>query len=673
MEGEIAAPAALDARNGAWIAAVPTALVTVASIVLLGPSVGNLLPTAEFAFWPEILLGVRPEPTEQARYLVALTAPLLLTALTIALVRRPPRSIARHAASLAWIVELVAVLALAACFIAQRMQEGQDLIDPGHVFPYFSLLSVLVAAAIAVAALAAVRVHSVRSTAARWMAESRPRRVTAVILALAAIAITLLPAINTDASIANANDPIQFHLKFTYDESIAVLNGRSPLGDFATQYSSLLPYVLAGGMSVLGESVGVFTGLLATLTAVALFAMFAILRRVTRSSIAALVLFVPLLATSAFRFLFGDDVQHFSLVNYFGVLPLRYVGPFLLAWLTARHLDGVRPRRAWMLFAAGGLVLLNNTDFGLAAVGASLAALLWTRERRDGRELGRLALEIGAGLALALALVVVLLLVRTGSPPDFSLLFRYARIFMLGGFSMLPMRPIIGLSTIIFLTYVATIAIATVRALRGEPDRLMTGLLVWIGVFGLGQGAYYIGHSLSEVLVYSFPCWAFAITLLTILVLRSLAAQPRRLPRPAEVACLFGFGLLVCSVTQISAPWDQAERIRAAGTPIFAQPAEQAFVDAHTQPGESVLIMTTLGHRVALNLRLDDVEMYTGTRSLQTAEQVEDSIGALSRAGGRKVFLLTDQTYPGLYRVLERYFTATEVDERGVQLWTTTS
>jgi hypothetical protein len=666
---QVAMPATLDASRGAWLAAVPTAALTLAAIVFLGPSAAQLLPTAEFTFWPEILAGVRPEPTEHARYLIALAAPLLLTTLTVLLVRRPPRALAARAIRLSESVELVAVLVIAICFIAQRTQAGQDLLEPGHVFPYFSLPTVLVAAAIAASVTAATRSPAIRALAAKWAPDARMRRAGAALLAVTAIAIVLLPAINTDRSIANAIQPIQFHLEFTYDESVAVLAGRSPLGDFATQYSSLWPYALAAGLSLLGNSVGVFTGLLALLSGMTLLALFDVLRRVARSSIAGLLLFGPLLATSAFRFRYTDNVQHFSLVNYFGVLPLRYAGPFLLAWLVARHLDGSRPRRTWPLFLVGGLAVLNNSDFGLAAVGATIAALLWTRERRSTRDPGRLALEAGLGLGAALALVVVLLLVRTGSPPDVSLMFRYARIFMLGGFSMVPMRPVVGLNTIILLTYVATIGVATVRALRHEPDRLMTGLLAWIGIFGLGQGAYYIGHSLSEVLVYSFPCWALAVTLLTILVVRSLAAQPHRRPRPAELACLFAFGLLACSIAQISSPWAQAQRIAADGEPMFAQPVGQAFVAAHTRRGESVLIMTTLGHRIAVNLDLDDVEMYTGTRSLQTEEQLEDSIGALSRAGGHKAFVLASQTYPALIGALQRNFRLQAESSEGMQLW----
>src|SRR5690242_15076742 len=83
-----AGSAALSPAVAAWLAAVPAALLTLAAIVLLGPPLGALLfphPTAQF--WPSIHYSVRPEPTEQARYLIALTAPLTLAGLTLLLVR----------------------------------------------------------------------------------------------------------------------------------------------------------------------------------------------------------------------------------------------------------------------------------------------------------------------------------------------------------------------------------------------------------------------------------------------------------------------------------------------------------------------------------------------------------------------------------------------------------
>jgi hypothetical protein len=658
---------ALDPIHAAWLAAVPAAAIVVAAVVLLGPALGRLaFPAPTARFWPPVVEegAVRPEHTEQARYLIALTAPLVLAGLTLLLARGAPRALAPRAGALARVAEIATVALLAACFVAQRFQAQQT--EGGETRPvvYFTLASVAAALAIAAALTAAARSPRVRAGFRRRTAETRGRRVGALLVAIVVVAIALLPAINTDASIAQAYEAVIWHLEFTYDETVAVLDGRSPLGDFTTQYAALWPYVLAGGMSLLGDSLLVFTGLMAALTGASLLALFDVLRRVTRSSLAALLLFLPLLATFGFR-LHGPAVNRFSLVNYFGVQPLRTAGPFLLAWLVARQLDGARPRRAWPLFLAGGLVVLNNTDFGLAALAATIAALAWTSPRPSRADLRRAALEALGGLLAAYALVAVLLLARTGSLPELGRLTRYARLYAIEGFSMLPIRPLFGVALALFLTHVAAVGVATVRALRSDPDRLLTGLLSWSGVFGLGAGAYYVGHSLSELVIYMLPMWALTVTLLTVTV---LAQAPAR-PRPAALACLVAFGLLVCSLAQLPAPWQQLQRIRSQNPPAFVRPPGQELVVGHTRPGEHVLIMAPLGHRIAKNLHLDNVAPYSDVRSILTQEQLDESLAALRAAGGTKVFVMTQWAWPGMIAALQRTHRLIAQYAGGMELW----
>jgi len=657
-----ASAAGIDPWLAAWLAAVPAAAIALLAALLLGPSLGAvLLPTPRAEFWPAIgAISVAPEPTEQARYLILLTAPLLLAAFTLLLARRAPASLAQAAPAAVPLVELAAAAFVVVCFVVQATAIAQDSPDPE---PYFDLRSIVVAVGIATAIAAVASTPRLRARWSRLTRESPGRRVLVVLLVLAAVAVTLLPAINTDGSIAAAPSQVSFHLEFIYDEAMAVLDGRSPLYDFATQYASLLPYLLAGSMALFGTSLALFTVVLALLDAAALLSLFAVLRRVTRSSLAALLLFVPVLATSAWQ-LRGDSVQRFSLVNYFGVLPLRLVGPFVLAWLLARHLDRARPRSSWPLFLLGGLVAINNLDFGVPALGATAFALLFAQAQPRTR----IARDATIGLGAALALVVAFVLLRTGAPPHFSLLTRYADIFARKGFGMFPIRPLIGVSSVIFLTYVAAIACATVRAIRRDAERTLTGLLAWIGVFGLGAGSYYVGRSRAEQLYYMFPIWAFALTLLTVVAVRWLAASGRR-PTPAVLACLVGFGLLVCSLGQTAAPWSQVRRIATDEPPILQEPIGEQFVALHTRPRESVLIMSLLGHRIAVRLGLDDVEPYTGNRSIFTIEQLRESLAALRDADGQKVFVAVGESFEPFDAVLQESYELRDRSPEGMELW----
>jgi len=647
-----AAPA--ENRSGAvvavWIAGAIVAAGTLVAMLALGAPLGRLLaPDGGARFWPEIAWMVRPEPTEHARYLIAVLAPVALVASTVALLRRPLPLPPVASARLVTGLEALAVAGLAACFVLQRRTLFVRPYGRTPHIVYFTLPTLIAAAVLAFALVAVCRRAGLTQRVRSWTTESPRRAAIAAAVALVATAITVLPAISTEASILRMSDEFVYHVRFVYDETAAVLDGRSPLGDFAAQYGSLWPYLMALPLGPFDASLGVFTVELATLSALALLALYALLRRVTRSSLLALALFLPLLATSAFR-LHDPSTARFSLINYFGTMPLRYAGPFLLAWLLARHLDGARPRRATTLFAIAGLVAIDNTSFGIPALGATIAALLCSAGVPTAARIRALARDLAVGLAIALAAVGALVLLRTGELPHPSLATRYARLFAVDGFGMSPLHPQLGMSTVIYLTYVAAIGAAIVLVLRRSADALLAGLLLWSGVFGLGVGSYYVGRSIPEVLTNMFPAWALAVTLLTVVVVRGLAARRGRGPLPIELACLFAFGLLACSLAQTPSPPAQVRRIAADGPRYLQEQPARAFVAAHVNRGEPVVMLTELGHLIAYRLGIDDVTPYTGNESIQTQEQLDDALAALRAAGGREVFLSTTVLTPASMR-----------------------
>jgi hypothetical protein len=669
--------AALRADRGAatvavWISTATVAAATLAAMLLLGAPLGRLLTPGTARFWPEISWMVAPEPTEHARFLIALLAPAALIVLTVALVRRPLPLPPARSAGLATALEGLAVAALAACLVLQRRALFVRPYGRTPHVVYFTVPTLVAAAALAAALVAVCRRAELTRRLRAWTAESPARAGVAAAIAVVAVVVTVLPAICTEASILRMSDEFVYHVRFVYDETAAVLDGRSPLGDFAAQYGSLWPYAVGVPLALFGGSLGAFTTTMAALTAIAMLALYALLRRVTRSSLLALALFLPLLATSAFR-LHDPSTARFSLVNYFGTMPLRYAGPFLLAWLLARHLDGARPRGATALFAAAGLVAIDNTGFGIPALGATVAALLCSQPPTAAR-LRALARSLALGLGLAAGAVALLLLVRTGRLPHPGLTVRYARLFAVDGFGMAPIHPLLGMSTIVYLTYVAAIGTAIVLALRRSGDALLVGLLMWSGVFGLGAGSYYVGRSIPEVLTNTFPAWALAVTLLTVAALRGLAAREGRRPLPIELACLFAFGLLVCSLAQTPSPTAQARRIAADGPRYLRQQPESAFVAAHVRRGEPVLMLTELGHLIAYRLGIDDMTPYSGSESIQTVEQLDEALAALHDAGGHSVFIAVNNLTPASMRSalaqrgLQRVAASSEAS---LELWVT--
>lgn len=639
------AAAALSASDAAWLAALPCAALTLLLIVALGPLAGDvLLPRSSVHFFDASLALLRPEPHEQGRFLVALAGPLLLSGATILLMRRPPRIPATTLAPLVWCAQAAVVAFAIACLAIQRGIEFGQVYEAPEPFHqrYFSSATLAFSVLAAIALTAAVRSARVRELAARWAHDTPARRIGWTLAAALLTAVWLLHAFNTEGTAVLASPAAAYHLQFTLDETYAVLNGRSPLVDFAAQYGSLWPYPVAAVMSLAGTSIGVFSFLMCLISGLGMLAMYDVLRRVTRSSLAALLLFAPFLATSFFL-LRGPLENRYTLATILADYPLRFAGPWLLAWLTVRHLDGTRERGPWPLFLAAGLVAINNTDHGIPALAGLVAALLWAGGPLTLARIRTLALHAAAGLLAAFALVSLLTLVRAGALPDPAFMFRFAQLFAGAGFAMLPM-PELGMHTIVYLTLAGALAVATVRALggNGEADgrsRALTGALAFSAIFGLASGSYYAGRSHPEVLVTSFAIWAFTLALLTVVVVQRLAANPSRWPEPAAAACLVAFFVAACSLAQTPAPWSQLDRLRETSDATLRAPGGQRFVAAHVEPGERVAILQPLGHRIGENVGVENVTPYTGVLSMPAVEQLEDTVRILREEGGRKVFL----------------------------------
>ena len=624
---------------------VPCAAITAVVALLLGPSLGSLLfpPRDDLTFFPDA--GTVPKPTEQARYLIALAGAVLLVIAIVAAVRRRPLLGPRATAVAVAAAQLATVGLLIAAAIGQRRAS--------FTTAYFNARTLVIAAVLAVAVVACVRNGRLAALAARALRDSRPRRIAALLVAAIVTAAYLLTAINTDRSFTWAEDP--YHATFALDEAFAVINGFTPLADFTTQYASLWPYAGALSMLAFGKTLLVFTITMCAITLVSLLALFGVLRRATRSSTAALLLFLPLVATGFF-IVRGTYANRFSFAGYFAAFPLRYAGPYLLAWLTARRLDRGEQVRAWPLFAAAGVVAVNNVDFGMAAFGASAGAMVWTMPVRDRQALLRLARDVGVGLIVALALVTTLTLVRSGSLPELGRLFAYADLYGRAGFNAIPMPGVLGLPLIIYLTYVAAVAAATVRAIAREPNRVLTGMLLWSGLFGLGSASYYVARSHFETLPFMFSPWALAVALLAIVAVQRLRVAPR--PTLASLTVLFGLGVMACSLAQTPTPWSQIERIQTVPAKwrplpeigpaeVYRDPAMRRFISTipdasgrlQVVRGAPVALFMTNGHRVADAYGLKNVVPNTGLASIHTVEALEATLEAIRREGARTIII----------------------------------
>jgi hypothetical protein len=643
---------ALTPGELAWVAALPCAALTLAAVVLLGPPLGHTLfaPSGE-GLWPRDAGYVwgSPEPVKHARFALALLGPLLLAGCVLAGARRPPRLAPAITRALVTASQALLCAALVGATVAQRHVVANN--TPA-IWRIFSVPTLVVGALLALALAIALRRPALARRIAQPPVMQRRWAAACLLLAVVATVVWVLPAVGTEHTAAA--DPFPDLPSWSMADTYAVLDGRTPLVDYHAVYGQLWGYLAAAPMALFGATIGVFTSVMALASALAMLAVYATLRRLVRDPLIALVLYLPWLATSLFV-IAAPANWRMSNVSIFSAWPMRYAGPWLLAWLTVRHLDGARPRLPWLLALVGGLIAINNVEFGLAGLAATLVALACVPERRSTRALGRLAASGAVGVLAAAALIALLTLVRAGSLPRIGLLFEFPHVFGALGLAALPM-PTIGFHLVIYATFAAALATAAVRLVRGEDDVPLTAMLAWSGVFGLGCASYYAGRSDALKLAALFPAWGFALMLLLVVLARVLAERtPRRLPSLAELAVLVGFGLTVCSLAQVQAPWREMERLHeGAAAPIYRLPSAHQFVGALTQRGERVALLMPLGHRVAYELGLVNVSPYGHIAEVVTRAQWRTLFDAMRDEGARLLFLSENYLSTSQRQLLER-------------------
>lgn len=628
------------AEDLAWLGAIVALGILAVAFLLLVPPLSDLYPKPGYHLFAVWRSAIAPEPREEIRSMLALGAPIVIAGLVaVRGGRGAPRS---RFDPLVVGAQVVAAAMIVVAVLSQPRRSGffpLDYFEPYLLSGRNLVVGTVIGVALTVAAL-------------RWRGGSGWARATRdrlhghgwlpVAIAAAVTAIWVLPALVTDATVGQAGQLAAGHIPVQAEDYFAVVNGRTPLVDYISQYSNLLPLLLEPVLRTFDSSITSLSVAMCVLTSLGLFAIFGVFREVTRSAWSGLILYVPFVALALFPWNDSGPYRNFD-GNYYGVLPGRFVGPFLLAWLCA--LSTRRRIPVWILFGVAGLVLVNNFEFGIGALLALIAAQLVAG---DGHEpfrerAGRIALEGGAGFLAAVVLVSVVILLRTGELPDPALLTYFNRVFLREAYGLVPMHSL-GLHWALYATYAAAVLIAAVRAVRDEPNRTLTAMLAFSGVFGLVTGMYFVGRSSQFQLMLLFPAWGLALALVALTAAGSLLGarenrtRLRRLLIPAAAA-LIGFGVMVASIDRLPPPWRQIDRLSAGGEAVNDQPEAQAYVEANTTPGQKVLIIgTSMDHRLAERAGVENLSPLNGTTSLFSPAEADRALDQLDDAGGDTVF-----------------------------------
>jgi hypothetical protein len=624
------------------------AVALAASMLLLATPLGHLLPTGGFHFFPSILWLVYPKPTEQMRYLLAIAFVFGL-GFVFARVRAPhtltTTRVGRVGTRTASVGGLLAIVGVATWGWWAQFRQGAE--GPTTHFGNGNLaIAVIIAVLLAILAWRRPDWLDPRPFVAR-----NPRSWGWFAIAAVLTVCWLLPSVFREQNLAPASLSVTYHLQFTFDDFAAVVNGRTPLVNYAEQYASLLPFLVWPVFRLGGTEVGTFTMVMCLFSLVTLLAVERALALIVRNERLALALYLPFLATSLF-FVIRTGGQLFNWASYYAVFPMRYFGPYVLFWLCMRYLRGLRPRSATIVFAAAGLVALNNIEFGLPALLATFVALMIVRP--GSAHAMRLVKDAVIGLVGAFAAVSALTLSLTGQFPSLSLLTLYSRIFGEGGFGLLH-TPLGGLYLVVDMVLAAAVLTAALRFREGAADSAYTAALAYCGVFGLGAGNYYMGRTHPAGLVVLFSIWALTASLLALLALRGLARRPARPSAPLTLlfaGALICLGLTCTAVAQFPVPWTQLRRITASAPPPppYDVSAAVAFVRRTAAPGEPVVLLTPLGHVIALDAGVENVSPYSNQEGVVTYQQIAETLNALRNVRGRRFYAAP--TFPEITRIL---------------------
>jgi hypothetical protein len=633
------------AENQLAVSMLVTFIVVLATYLVARFAVPALHIREESAltFLPEVIKAgdLDPQPVANQQYLLVVAATLGLP-LTIALAASYARPallcVARRLAPFL-LFELVVLLVVAAIgAVPQAVIWWPREVGGSWIF---FLAATLLGAFVLFGPLRAL----LELNGTRW-------ELAVALVMLVATALLCLSGLYTNHMLNLAPGSTSYHFPFTFEEVYAVVGGHTPLVDWVPQYVTVIPYLLAPFLSLAPPSIGVFTLAMTALSIAALMCGYFALRLLARRPIPAMLLYLPFLALTLLPGPQGTRNEVFTAADYFALMPMRYAGP-LACFAAVAAMSRWKPRiEAWVLFGAlEGFVALNNFEFGFPAAVAGVIAVVLAQNPSQRLELRHSLRRVGltlAGVAVAIALFSATTVLRSGSLPQFDDLVLFNREFALAGFLELPLHGLVTLQGLVFVTFVAAVALGVAPALHGSArdgieGRLSTATLTFTGIFGLGAFAFYANERpLPAVLGATFCAWGLALAALVVPAVWHLRRW-RTAPMAATLAALPVLALAIVglgSILQDDYAFAQPARVLGGGTTAAFDGSPFGAIDAVRsclRPGSNVGLLMPYGLWIAIEGHVHDWFPFNNPGDLATVQQVDTTLSDLRAHNARVI------------------------------------
>jgi hypothetical protein len=609
-------------------------------------------PHSDLTFFARNTSALDPEPREQLAYLVLLSAPIVLVVLTVLLTRLRPSIACSRWVVRAAVAGEVMVMLLVLASIAAQLRIGR----------YFTVPALGLGMVIGILTLAVVVASPGRLRQVRLprVVSARSRRASRIALGVAAVlALCVCSGLYTIHNLRFAPEEASFHIPFSSEEFSSVLNGATPLVDFTPQYSFVLPYVLEPVFDLQGGlTVTTFSVTMVAFSWLGLLAVYGAFRVATGRPLQALLTFAAFVGLA----LYPTSVDHgltMSSASYYADLPLRYGLPFALTLLLVKTVPSLDPRLVFCLGLGAGATVMNNLDFGLPALGATVIAL-WCAARTRGRLPLRELTLLMLGLGVVVLGVVAVALARSGSVPDFEQMLYYPRQFALAGFLMKPIPGPFGLYLVMFLTLAGGLVLALLLAEGGSADEgeaVRLALLAYSSTFGLGVGSYFVGRSEYHVLAAIFAAWALCLAAASAVIIphlgrlvrASLALRLAAAPALALTAASLTVG--IASLPAQAGALDLHDKLRN-GPSLYANGPMRALMQRCAPNGANAAVVYPFGYQLANAANVRDWFPYASERDVVTYQQLDSVRSSLASRHVTWVFTSSVSLAPEVRQML---------------------
>ena len=297
---------ALAADDLAWLLVPAAALGLAAAFAWLAPPLSDLYPAPThdvFTVWRAI---IRPEPLEEVRSVLALATPV-----SVAHRRGDRCAFGKPTQPRSVIIVIQVAVGLLLIVAVLNQPQVPFLLRPDCCARFLVSIPNLIAGVAdrgRVTTAGALNQPSPLMPASLRDALEGVRRLRwlAVLIALAATIVWILPAVNTDETSPGLGSLASSHIPVQGEDYFAAVNGRTPAGRLHLPVREppadpLEPLLKAVGPSITSYSIG-----MCSLSAIAMAAIYGAFTQVTRGSWTALALYVPWVALSMYPWIDMD-------------------------------------------------------------------------------------------------------------------------------------------------------------------------------------------------------------------------------------------------------------------------------------------------------------------------------------------------------------------------------